>query len=440
MSAVSLRRRIGAVWMDSRKITPGDVFLALAGEQDDGHRYVPAAFKAGAIAAIVSRRKVHTYNAREQKKCIVVDRPLKAVQQMAAAYRQDLDIPVAAITGSSGKTTTRQFITKVLSAGLTVGNTEGNWNNHIGVPLSLLRLTGNEDVAILELGANHTREIDTLSRIVKPDIGVITNIGYAHIGYFGSLDAIANAKFELVNGMRKRNGVLLLNGDDTRLIQKNREKGWKAVFFGFSKRCAVRAEQLAVTREGKTTFTVKGHRYRLRMPGRHFVYCALPAIFLARQLGISESLIAEALYTLTPDPMRGRIVTKSGIRFIVDCYNANPSSMRSGIALLQDVAGNTIKGAVVGDMLELGTFSKRLHRQLGKQLAEAGVKKILAVGQYAQSVVNGAVAHGMKASQIHCAPDAYQAVDYAHTYLKKGDTVLLKGSRGVKLETVLNTF
>ncbi len=435
-----LRKRIGAVWMDSRKISPGDVFLALKSEHDDGHRYVPAALKAGACAAIVSRRNASGYSPREQKKCIGVANPLKAVQRMAAAYRKELDIPVVAVTGSSGKTTTRQFITTVLSAGLSVGNTEGNWNNHIGVPLSVLRLSGKEDIAILELGANHKHEINTLSRIIKPDVGIITNIGYAHIGYFGSLDAIANAKFEIVNGMRKQTGVLLLNGDDTRLVKKNAERGWKAVFFGMSPRCGIRAEQVTVGRDGKTMFFVKGHRYKLSMPGRHFIYCALPALFLARQLGIPESVIADTLYAIKPDPMRGRIITKSGIRFIVDCYNANPSSMRAGIALLSDVAGKKKKCAIVGDMLELGRYSARLHKSLGKQIAEAGVEKVVAVGRFAGAVADGAIAHGIKASRIFCAPDAQQAVAYTRKLLKPGDTVLLKGSRGVKLETVLKKF
>ncbi len=440
ISASRLRKRIGAVWMDSRKVVPGDIFLALQGESDDGHTYVPAAFRAGALAAIVSKRRINEFSLSEQKKCLVVSDPLTAVQKMAAAYRRQLDIPVIALTGSTGKTTTRQFITAVLSQGFSVGKTAGNWNNHIGVPLSILRLNGKENLAVLELGANHTNEINTLTRIVEPDVAIITNIGYAHIGYFGSLDAIAEAKFEIVNGMRKRNGILLLNGDDSRLVKKNRERGQKAVFFGCSPRCAIRAEDISVTKKGKTMFSVKGHRYTLSMPGRHFIYSALPAIFLARQLGIAETETVRVLRALKPDPMRGRIVKKSGVTFIVDCYNANPSSMQSGISLLQDVARGDHRCAIVGDMLELGKYSTRCHKQLGKRLAQAGVKKIIAVGQQTRAVAEGAMQQGMKASQIMCRPDAESATAAARQKLKQGDTVLLKGSRGVKLETVFQKF
>jgi UDP-N-acetylmuramoyl-tripeptide--D-alanyl-D-alanine ligase len=440
MSNVHLKKHIGNVWMDSRKIKEGDIFLALKSENDDGHNYVSSALKKGAIAAIVSKRKASRYSAREKKKLIIVANPLRAVQKMATEYLERLDIPVVAVTGSSGKTTTRQFITKVINAGFTAGTAEGNWNNHIGVPLSVLKLTGEEDVAIFELGANHTNEINTLSRIVKPDVGIITNIGYAHIGYFGNLTAITDAKFEIVNGMHKKDGLLLLNGDDNRLVKMNKNLGKRAMYFGTSSRCGIRAENIKVTSKGSATFSVKGHKYSLSMPGRHFIYSALPAIFIARQLGLSEKVIARVLYSIRPDPMRGRIVKKSGITFILDCYNANPSSMKSGIALLEDVSFKKDRCAVIGDMLELGKFSKRLHKQLGSQLSEAGVKKLITVGEFAEHVAEGAVLSGMKTSRIHCASDAESALSLVKKVLQSGDTVLLKGSRLLKLEKIYEAF
>jgi UDP-N-acetylmuramoyl-tripeptide--D-alanyl-D-alanine ligase len=320
-----------------------------------------------------------------------------------------------------------------------VGTTISNWNNHIGVPLCLLRLSGREDVAVLEFGANHKNEISTLTRMVKPDVGIITNIGYAHIGYFGSLDTTAEVKFEIVNGISKKSGLLLLNGDDPRLVKKSAECGYNTVFYGTSLRCLVHAEAVKILPNKETQFSVNGHKYRLSMTGRHFV-CALPAVYLALQLGLSEDCIAEALYGIKPDPMRGMVVKKAGITFIVDCYNANPSSMKAGLTLLTDVAGRKSKCAVVGDMLELGGHSKHLHRKLGEQLADANVGKIIAVGAFASFVADGAVKQGMKASRIYCAPDTESAVHWAHKVLKRGDTVLLKASRVVGLERVFNSF
>ena len=441
MSLSYRRKHIGNIWMDSRKVAKGDVFLALKGDGDDGHNYVSTALKSGATAAIVSRSKAKNYSVTEQKKLIKVNNPLRAVQKMAAEYRKKLDIPLfIAVTGSSGKTTTRQFVYAVLSTGFKIGATIGNWNNHIGVPLCLLRLRGSEDMAIFEFGANHKNEIGTLTRIVKPDIGVITNIGYAHIGFFESLDTTTEVKFEIVKGINKKSGLLLLNGDDPRLVKKNAELGYNAVYYGTAMNCLVHAEAIKIVSNKETVFIVNGFKYRLSMIGRHFVYSALPAIFLALQLGLSEDVIAKALYSIKPDPMRGRVSKKRGVTFIVDCYNANPSSMKAGIILLQDVAGRKSKCAVVGDMLELGKHSKYLHRQLGKQLVDASVKKIIAVGEFAEFVADGAMKQGMKTSRIFCVPDAESAVHCARKVLKQGDTVLLKGSRGVGLEVVFNKF
>ncbi len=435
-----LLKPIGDVWMDSRKISKGDIFLALKSETDDGHHYVPAALKAGALAAIVSRKQVNTYSESVRKKLIMVTDPLKAVQKMAAQYLKMLKIPTITITGSSGKTTTRQFITNVLLKEFNVGKTEGNWNNHIGVPLSVLRFKGEEEIAILEFGANHKNEINTLSRIVKPHVSIISNIGYAHIGYFGSLHAIADAKFEIVNGMSEKNGLLLVNGDDLRLVKKSKEFKGNVLFFGMSSRCDIRAENIKVALNEETSFYMRNYKYTLPMLGRHFVYGALPAIFLARQLSIPEKVIADALRNFKVDPMRGRIITQRGYTFIVDCYNANPSSMKAGINLLSEVSKKDKRCAIVGDMMELGKYSKRLHAQIGRQLVNAHVKKIIAVGNFAESIAEGAVKQGMKPKYIQCVEDAKAATACAKKSLKKGDTVLLKASRAVKLEHVVENF
>ncbi|MFW5775369.1 MAG: UDP-N-acetylmuramoyl-tripeptide--D-alanyl-D-alanine ligase, partial [Chitinivibrionales bacterium] len=312
---------VTTIWMDSRKIAPGDVFLALSTANNDGHDFVESALESGAAAAIVSRKKAERFSSRIQKKLILTSDPLKAVSRMAQRYRKQLGIPVIAVTGSNGKTTTRQFIATVLKQGLSVGETFSNWNNEIGVPLSILRFSRDDEIAVVELAANHVGEIHGLSRITRPDVAIITNIGYAHIGMFKTLKNTTNTKFEITAGLPKRGGVLLLNGDDPRLVRSAEDYGYKTMFFGYSRRCAIRVSEELVAENGEMSFTVDNYRYRLRMPGRHFIYSALPAIHTGREHGISEQKIADALYGLEPDPLRGRIRHKSGIVFVVDCYN-----------------------------------------------------------------------------------------------------------------------
>jgi UDP-N-acetylmuramoyl-tripeptide--D-alanyl-D-alanine ligase len=415
------------------------VFVALATENDDGHAYVKNALARGACAALVAEKKLPMFTPDERKRLIAVRDPLKSLQAIASRYRSTLPCTIVGITGSSGKTTARTFIAAVLRQAGVVGETQGNWNNHIGVPLSLLRFTGKENAGVLEMGANHAREIHVLSKIVRPDIGLITNIGYAHIGYFGSLENILKAKFEIVDGMRK-DGMLLLNGDDPLLVRRAKTAKRRTVFFGMSASCDFRAENIRLTRGSHMEFTLQNKRYEIPMPGRHFVYNALAAIAVAHEFCIDKTHIDSAFASLKPVSMRGAIQKKAGATFIVDCYNANPSSMKSGIALLLDVADGKPKVAIVGDMLELGRHSTRLHEALGKQLAAAGVDRILAVGSFASRVASGAKKAGVVMKKIMIAASSAEAVPMARKIIKRGDAVLLKGSRGIHLETVLEGF
>jgi UDP-N-acetylmuramoyl-tripeptide--D-alanyl-D-alanine ligase len=439
-SASLLKRTITGFSNDSRTVEKDDVFVALSTEKDDGHRYVTGALRRGAAAALVAKRKLSLVSDADANKLLVVSDPLKALQRIALKYRRALGIPIIGITGSSGKTTTRGFIAAVLKQKLTVGETSGNLNNHIGVPLSLLRFTGKEDVGVIEMGANHAREIHALSLIVGPTIGVITNIGYAHIGYFGSLAAIARAKMEITDGMSDRGGFLMLNGDDPRLIHAGSGMRRTIVYFGMSRLCHVRARNIRIVDGASTLFEVNGEEYRLAMPGRHFIYGALPAIYLGRYFGVPRELIARAIESMAPLAMRGTLEKKSGATFIVDCYNANPSSMKSAIDLLRDVSGNKRPVAIVGDMLELGRHSRRLHLALGKQLVRSGVREILAVGQQAPIVEQGALEEGMRQKNITIAANGAEALEIAKRLVRKNDVVLLKGSRGVRLETVFEGF
>ncbi len=439
ISPALLQKTIGVVWMDSRKVGPGDVFVALSGrEGNDGHAFVESALRAGALAAVVSRKQIARYSASVRKKLIVTADPLIAIGKMASGRRKELGIPILAITGSNGKTTTRQFITAVLRSRFRTGETFSNWNNDIGVPLSLLRFPPDCNLGVLELAANHEGEIHYLSKMVKPDIAVITNIGYAHVGLFKSLAGTTRAKFEIVDGLRARDGVLLLNGDDVRLRKAAAERNRQAIFFGYGPRCNIRVRDESIDPAGRTRFTVQDNVFELPAIGRQFVYSALPAIHLGLHLGIAPEDIAQALRSIEIDPMRGRIELKKGVTFIVDCYNANPSSMKNSIALLNRVAERDT-GAVVGDMLELGRYTKRQHRELGERLVQSGVRKIIAVGEYRDLIAEGARRAGKKAT-VRVTEDASKAVIAARDLFTPGDTVLIKGSRAVALEEVFRGF
>jgi UDP-N-acetylmuramoyl-tripeptide--D-alanyl-D-alanine ligase len=301
-------------------------------------------------------------------------------------------------------------------------------------------MTGKEKIAVVEFGANHRNEIAPLSRMAKPDIGVITNIGYAHIGYFGSLKNTTSAKFEITSGMDKKKGLLLLNGDDSRLVSKSKEIGIPARFYGFSRKCHLQSKGYALLSNHDTVFYIEKQKYALSSFGKHFVYSALPAIYLARNFEISCDVIADVLHTIKPDSLRGGIETIGGMTFIIDCYNANPSSMDHAVNLLKDFAGDRNKCAVIGDMLELGRYNKNLHVQLGKKLAKAGINKVIIVGEFTEYVLQGALQGGMNKKNIFTCPCARDAVNIVKKVFKKGDIVLLKGSRGIKLETILEHF
>ncbi|MBN1758239.1 MAG: UDP-N-acetylmuramoyl-tripeptide--D-alanyl-D-alanine ligase [Chitinispirillaceae bacterium] len=440
LGAASRSKPLGELRHDSRLVRPGDVFIALKTENNDGHAFIESACKAGALAVVAARRARFDCSARYLRRVIRVTDPLAAVQRAARRYRRELGYLCIGITGSSGKTTTRSFISAVLAEGVVVGETYSNWNNHLGVPLSLLRFTGKEWAGVIEMGANHTGEISILSRIAQPDIAVITNIGYAHVGLFGSLAKTTSAKFEIAEGLNRKNGFLLLNGDDSRLVAGCRSRNLPAYFYGYSKRCSVRPEQVTVDVRGGTRFTVDGTEFVIAMPGRHFVYSALPAVFLGRRCGIPDELIARALAAQRPVALRGTLERKGTIDFIVDCYNANPTSMEAALVYLTDVAGRRRKIAVVGEMMELGRYAGRLHRQLGKNVARSGVARLIAVGEHASAIIDGAREAGMgRRSMIACST-AEETVPVVNEVLRDGDTVLLKASRGIHLETVFEGF
>ena len=436
-----LSKKVQRVIADSRLIQKGDVFLALKTASNDGHRYIDTAIEAGATACVVSSGSKYFKDSSYGVRCITSRNPLRAVQKAAAKYVSVLGIPRIGITGSNGKTTTRRFISHVLSSAFNVGETYTNWNNDIGVPLSILKLTAQEDVVVLEMGANHEREIHDLSKIVKPEFGVITNIGYAHIGFFKSLKKTTNAKFEMIDGMSSKTGLLLINGDDRRLVTKGKESPIKTHHFGLSPRCDTRATDISLSANQKLSFKVHGDSYSISTPARYFIYNALPAIFMGLEFGMPVRKIQEAVRSFKPATMRGTISTRKGVRFIVDCYNANPTSMISAFQYLADSSDKKVRRvAILGDMFELGSSSRRLHRWVGKKIPSYGVQRLITVGKFAQAIAEGARDAGLASKNISHAENSKEGSNVAKKILRAGDIVLLKGSRGVKLEEIYKSF
>jgi len=422
---------VTGVSIDTRSLKPGDLFVALAGDKADGHLYVKNALEQGAAAALVSRSWAGA--ADVPGSLLVADDPLMALQRWAAAERAASSYKLVALTGSSGKTTTKEMIYTVLSRKYRAARTEGNLNNHIGVPLTILRFGPSIDVGITEMGANHPGEIDQLTRIAQPDVALISNVGYAHIGLFGNLENTADAKFEIVNGIR-RGGALFLNQDDPLLVARAQRAPCPVRFFSCQNSSAdIAARDLRLDADARVSFAVNGVAFRLQVPGIHMAANALAAIGIGLFLGVDLKAIRDALADFRQPEGRWTQKTVVGITLINDAYNANPSSMQAALATLgrMRIAGRRM--AVLGDMLELGSYSESLHREIGGEAAKAGIDELCFFGQFAGVLLEGALKAG--AAPQHCRIFAARGeiADYLKSRLKPDDAVLFKGSHSTRL-------
>ena len=416
--------------VDTRTQNVGDLYIALRGPNHDGHDFVRAAVEKGAAGVLVERP------AGVPNELLVSD-TLRALQSLASQARRDWGGRVVAVTGSAGKTTTKDAVASLLSVALAVGKTNGNFNNHVGVPLSILRLPGEARVGVLEMGMNHAGEIRDLARIARPDVGVVTNVGYAHVESFDSIEGVAAAKRELIEVLPPE-GVAELNADDPRVARFRDAHPGRSVTFGFSEGADVRAERVEV-RDGVTAFSAAGADFETALPGRHAVMNLLAAIAVARVFDIPAEALGGAVRSFTAGRMRGERLERDGVLIWNDCYNSNPEAARSMIDVLRDApAGRRI--AVLGEMLELGRPSERLHREVGEYAARNGVDFLIGVRGAARAMVDAAVAAGLPQSAASFVEDAVSAGELARRIAQPGDAVLFKGSRGVALERALERF
>ncbi len=417
---------------DSRGIQPGQLFVALQGQRD-GHDFVDAALQKGAAAVLCSR---------EVGDCpaIVVEDTRKALGDIARGERQRIGMKVVGVTGSVGKSTTKEMICAVLSAGYRVSKTPANHNNDIGMPMAVLGMPEDTQVAVLEMGMNHFREIAYLASIAQPDIGVITNIGTMHIEHLGSQEGILQAKLEILEGL-KDNGKMILNGDDSLLWNLHRRPELQADYFGIQNPdCKYRAAELCVdsgqiyfrAQCGEVSFPVE-----LALEGAHYVSDALAAIGVGMELGIEPDKIRQGLYTFRNMAGRQEIFEAKGCTIIKDCYNAGPESMAAALAVLGGRSGRRV--AVLGDMLELGVCTPAEHYRVGRIAAEKA-DMVLAYGPNSGRIVSGAITGGMSYAAARAFENREEMIAAMKRMIQPGDVILVKGSRGMRMEKILDGF
>lgn len=432
------------VCTDSRETEKGSLFVALGGERVDGHDYIGAALAHGSECVLCQRIP----DALTDRKyvALVVQDTLRAVGELAKAYDRRINNKKVAITGSVGKTTTKEFVAAVLSENLRLHKTEGNYNSTLGMPLSLLAMKRDTQVSVLEMGMSNRGEIEYLSRIAEPDIAIITNIGTSHMEYLGNRENICKAKLEIVKGL-KSNGLLLLNGDEPLLRNREELDGKNYKYIGFSADCDIRAENLHnsfdrtyfdVCYDGKCVKNVS-----IPILGDHYVYAALYAYAVGISMELSDDVICRGLNNFRTVGMRQTIFNIGDITVIQDCYNASPESMKASIGVLRDVVrfkGAGRMTALLGDMYELGLCSDSAHESVGLEFARAGGAALYTYGQLADGIANGAILGGMDPEAIFRNHDRSRpdiSGEMLIGTLRAGDTLLVKASRGVAAERVI---
>jgi UDP-N-acetylmuramoyl-tripeptide--D-alanyl-D-alanine ligase len=425
--------------IDSRTIRPGEVFFAVRGEKMDGHDFVDQALEKGAIAAVVSREKIAAKPEATQSSFVPVDDTLIALQLLAQAVRRLWERPLVAVTGSAGKTTTKEAIAHVLSTRFRVHKSEGNFNNQFGLPLMLLKLEPEHDCAVVELGMSHLGEITALAQIAEPETGVVTNVAPVHLEFFKDISEIARAKYELVESL-PANGTAVLNADDEYVSQFGRDFKGKVVSYGFGPTATVRGANFESRGEQGSVFDVLvGNRVEqatLLLVGSHNVQNALAAIAVALEQGISLPEAVASLANMTPADKRGQVVRIGNITVINDCYNSNPKALAAMVDALSDMAAKR-RIVVAGEMLELGPQGEIMHGDSGRYIAEKGIDVLVGVRGLAAEMVKAAKQEGIRAEFL---PTADEAGEWLARETRDGDVVLLKASRGVKLERALEKW
>jgi UDP-N-acetylmuramoyl-tripeptide--D-alanyl-D-alanine ligase len=429
------RKRYFNITIDTRVIKPGDIFFALKGEHADGHDYVEQAFKQGAAACVVSLKKRIKRKGRGLLLC--VNNPRHALWDLARYYRSILRVTVVAVTGSNGKTTCKDMIGAILGKSGRVLVSQGSFNNDLGVPLTLLRARAENKIVVVELGTNHFGEISRLSRLVRPDVGVITSIGESHLEFFKTVRNIVRAKSEIADGMNG-DSTLIVNGDSPYLKNGLRRFKGTLLTFGMGAENLFRLRSLSSRNRG-ISFRLGKEYFRLDIPGKYNAYNATAAVCVARVLGIRRDTIRKRLSAFRPSSLRMEVIRRGGITILNDCYNANPVSMKGALQTLVEIKKSGRSIGVLGDMLELGEKSKNLHREIGR-CHTSGLDRLFTVGPMAMEIYKSGVKAGLP--KIYCShfERIQELIQRLLCTVKSGDVILIKGSRGMKMEAVTGSL
>ena len=420
--------------IDSRTIEPGELFVAVRGKNFDGHDFVSQALSKGAVGVVVSNSSIATLS----RVLIRVRDTIKALGDIANFHRRRFSIPIIGITGSNGKTTTKDMVASIVSQRYTTLKNDFSFNNFIGLPLTLLRLTQAHQVGVVELGSSRLGEIKRLSEVARPTHGLITNVGASHLEFFGSVDAVYREKLELLASLGE-NSTALINGDDQRLLRLAWRFGIKVITFGMGEGCDFRATRISYRTDGLSFLLNESLPIELKLLGRHNVYNALASITMAQVFGLDLDLVRQALLAFRPPFGRMEQKMFGQIKVIDDTYNSNPQSMGCAIETL---SRNSIgrKILVSGDMLELGEGTRLAHYRMGKKVAEAGIDLLITVGRFAKEIAGGALKYGMGEDEVFVVDSYNEANQMLLKMLKEGDTVLIKGSRATKMEKVVESL
>ena len=439
--------RFRGVQTDSRVVKPGDLFVALKGQNFDGHEFLRKAWQQGATGVVIEkigRRKLfNDWGSEKESPLAVVEvkNTLRAYQDLASFHRARFSIPIVAITGSNGKTTTKEMVSRVLATRWRILQTQGNFNNAIGVPKTLLRLNARHQAAVIEMGVDQVGQTTRLCEMTRPTVGVVTNVGSDHLEFYGTMARSAASKAELFPWL-PHDGAAILNADDRYFGPFVRKSKSPVVSFGSTDQANVRGTK-PVWDGRRTTFHLwlpkrkTSKRTSVRTMGLHNISNALAGAAVGHALGFSPTEIVSGLEQFRPAPMRSEIRRHGGVIYLYDCYNANPDSVMAGLDVLVELDPKRRTIAVLGDMLELGSKAKSFHQEIGRYAAEKHVSHVIACGTYGPMMKRGAQAF-RKHAQVTVAKDAVAAGKYLTTLVRRGDIVLIKASRGAQMERVFD--